>query len=127
MDADKIQRSFYARLEADDMLGIKATRDKGCIIVSEDKDLKTIPAKVFNPAKDTEPHDISEQEADYNFMFQTLTGDKTDNYSGCPSVGPKTAEKILAVLKTSKTCGLLSQKPTQNKIYQLRLHYSKHK
>ena len=39
---------------------------------------------------------ISEHEADYNFMFQTLTGDKTDNYAGCPSIGPKTAEKILS-------------------------------
>ena len=29
-------------LEADDMLGIKATKDKGCVIISEDKDLKTI-------------------------------------------------------------------------------------
>ena len=101
-----MQTRYLARsmagLEADDMLGIKATRDTDCIIVSEDKDLKTIPAKVFNPAKDTEPHDISKQEADYNFMFQTLTGDKTDNYSGCPSVGPKTAEKILSGAETLK-------------------------
>ena len=101
-----MQTRYLARsmpeLEADDMLGIKATRDKDCIIVSEDKDLKTIPAKVFNPTKDTEPHDISEHEADYNFMFQTLTGDKTDNYSGCPSVGPKTAEKILSGASTIK-------------------------
>ena len=30
-------------------------------------------------------------------MFQTLCGDSTDGYSGCPSVGSKTAEKILDV------------------------------
>ena len=28
-------------------------------------------------------------------MYQTLTGDSTDGYSGCPSVGDKTARKIL--------------------------------
>lgn len=84
-----------AGLEADDMLGIKATKDKDCVIVSEDKDLKTIPAAIFNPAKDNEPRVISEYEADYNHMFQTLTGDATDGYTGCPTVGPKTADKIL--------------------------------
>ena len=83
------------RLEADDLLGIEATRNGG-IIVSEDKDLKTIPAKVFNPTKDDEPRSISEREADYNHRMQTLTGDATDGYAGCPTVGPKTAEKILA-------------------------------
>lgn len=30
-------------------------------------------------------------------MFQTLCGDSTDGYKGCPSVGAKTAEKILDV------------------------------
>ena len=83
-------------LEADDLLGIKATKDTDCIIVSEDKDLKTIPARVYNPTKDDEPRSISEREADYNHMMQTLTGDATDGYAGCPTVGPKTAQKILA-------------------------------
>ena len=39
---------------------------------------------------------ITEEDADYNHMLQTLTGDTVDGYSGCPSVGIKTAEKILA-------------------------------
>ena len=34
-------------------------------------------------------------------MLQTLCGDATDGYSGCPSIGPKTAEKILADCATS--------------------------
>ena len=34
----------------------------------------------------------------YWHMMQTLTGDSTDGYSGCPGCGPKTAEKILAPL-----------------------------
>lgn len=89
-------------LEADDLLGIAATQSPNdSIIVSEDKDLKTIPALLFNPAKDTEPRRISEFEADYNHMFQTLTGDVVDGFTGCPSVGPKTAEKILKDCTTS--------------------------
>lgn len=82
------------RLEADDLLGIEATRNGG-IIVSEDKDLQTIPCTLYNPAKDTDPREITEFEADYKHMFQTLTGDSTDGYAGCPTVGPKKAEGIL--------------------------------
>jgi 5'-3' exonuclease len=93
---EKYNAKSLTGLEADDMLGIKATKDDGCIIVSEDKDLKTVPATVFNPAKDTEPRVISTYEADYHHMMQTLTGDATDGYTGCPTVGPKTAQKILA-------------------------------
>ena len=93
---EKYDAKSISGLEADDMLGIKATRDKDCSIVSEDKDLKTIPAAVFNPAKDSEPKVITQYEADYQHMMQTLTGDATDGYSGCPTVGPKTAQKILA-------------------------------
>lgn len=81
-------------LEADDLLGIEATKSGG-VIISEDKDLRTIPGKHFNPDKDQKIVEVSEFEADYNHMLQTLTGDTTDGYTGCPSVGPKTAEKIL--------------------------------
>ena len=89
-------------LEADDLLGITATSStEECIIVSEDKDLNTIPCKIYNPAKDTKARTITEFEADYNHMMQTLCGDASDNYSGCPSIGPKTAEKILADCETS--------------------------
>ena len=40
---------------------------------------------VFNPAKDTQVTNISQWEADYNHMMQTLTGDQTDGYAGCPN------------------------------------------
>ena len=89
-------------LEADDLLGIHATANPDdTLIVSEDKDLKTIPALLFNPAKDTSPRRITEFEADYNHMLQTLTGDAVDGFAGCPTVGPKTAEKILKDCTTS--------------------------
>ena len=90
----------YENLEADDVMGLYATGFKGnlgkTIVVSEDKDLKTIPGQLYNPNK---PEDgilcISQEEADLNHLTQALTGDSTDGYSGCPGVGPKTAEKIL--------------------------------
>ena len=104
---DKHRAVSIPTLEADDLLGIKATKEAYCIIISEDKDLKTIPAMVFNPAKDTQVTNISQWEADYNHMMQTLTGDQTDGYAGCPSVGPKTAQKIWTNVKPKLTCGTL--------------------
>lgn len=82
----------YPGLEADDVLGIWATRGDG-VIVSEDKDLKTIPCRLLRQG---EFSTITEAEADYWFMYQTLTGDTTDGYPGCPGIGPKKAEAILA-------------------------------
>lgn len=80
-------------LEADDVLGIWATRDKGpYVIVSDDKDLKTIPGKLYRQAQ---LHDISEAEADRWFLYQALMGDLTDGYPGCPKIGPKRAEALL--------------------------------
>ncbi len=83
---------IYRGLEADDVLGILGTANPDTIIWSEDKDLLTIPAQHWIAGEVVE---ISEIEADHNFLYQTLVGDSTDNYKGCPSVGPKTAEKIL--------------------------------
>lgn len=91
-------------LEGDDCLGILATKTgpvvKGTgvgderIIVSIDKDFKTIPCAYYH-MKDREIRHTSLEEADRYFMTQTLTGDTTDGYPGCPGVGPKSAEKIL--------------------------------
>jgi DNA polymerase-1 len=87
-------------LEADDVLGLLATgaypgiRDP-MIVVSADKDLKTIPCRLHNP-NDGSERTITLQEADYNHLYQTLIGDTSDGYPGCPGVGPKTAEKLLA-------------------------------
>ena len=83
-------------LEADDVIGILATYDNGeeRIVVSEDKDLLTIPGMHWDIKNQT----LWEQDkdtADYLFYKQTLTGDSVDNYQGCPGIGPKKAEKIL--------------------------------
>lgn len=89
------------RLEGDDVLGILAThpyllKADEKIIVSLDKDLKTVPGLVYNEQKDEEPREITESEADYWHMLQTLMGDTTDGYSGCPGVGEKAATEALA-------------------------------
>lgn len=87
-------------LEADDVIGILATSNiiRGDRVVwSLDKDFKTIPCK-FHRAKPNgidESHLITEEEADWWFMYQTLIGDKVDGYAGCKGVGDKTAKKIL--------------------------------
>lgn len=94
----------FEGLEGDDVLGILATSkdlikgDK--IIVSLDKDMKTIPAHVCN-MRTFNVKRITKAEADYNHMLQTLTGDASDGYSGCPKIGIKSAEKLLA--KVPKT------------------------
>ena len=84
-------------LEADDCLGILATRPENigkCIMVSDDKDLRTIPGELYRPMAD-EHLEISEEAADEFFLTQTLCGDSVDGYLGCPKVGPVTAHKIL--------------------------------
>jgi DNA polymerase-1 len=86
-------------LEGDDVLGILGTHPKIIkgekVIVSIDKDLKTIPGLHNNYAKGHETHTISVSEADYYHLFQTLTGDTTDGYKGCPGIGPVKAQRLL--------------------------------
>lgn len=94
---------LFKSLEADDTIGIIATteNENEYVIVSEDKDLLTVPGthwdlelkKIFK---------IDEEEADFNFFKQTLTGDTVDNYKGCPKIGKVTAEKVLKEAKVEK-------------------------
>lgn len=82
-------------LEADDVMGILGSRNPDTtIICSADKDMKTIPCTLDRDGKTTR---ISEAEADYWHMMQTLTGDTTDCYAGCPGMGPVKAAKLLKV------------------------------
>jgi len=83
-------------LEADDVLGILATKPvKGeqRIICSLDKDLMQIPSYISRDGKNIIHR--KKNECDWWHLIQTLTGDSVDGFSGCPSVGIKTAEKIL--------------------------------
>lgn len=83
------------KLEADDLMGIMATAPEAdTIIVSDDKDMLTIPARLYFPTRG----DLIDQTvaaADHAFLMQTLTGDSTDGYAGCPGIGPVKAARIL--------------------------------
>jgi DNA polymerase-1 len=90
---DTYSTQAFPGLEADDVMGILATKPgANCIIVSQDKDMKTIPAKIWTG---DEVLNVTKEEADYWHMFQTLTGDAVDGFKGCPGMGPVGAKKIL--------------------------------
>lgn len=89
------QSKQFENLEGDDVIGILATDNAdNSVIVSMDKDMKTIPGKFFN-FNTNEISVISEDEAVYWHMYQTLTGDITDGYTGCPTYGPVKAKRLL--------------------------------
>ena len=104
------QESVYIRpgLEADDCLGILSTQlgyksGRQKIIVSVDKDMKTIPGYFFNFGHPEDGVKFTlDEEADRWFFMQTLMGDSTDGYSGCPGVGKVKAEKLLEDVYTPK-------------------------
>lgn len=97
---DEYECVTYPTLEGDDVLGILATQ-KQCKKVKDtftictiDKDLKTIPGCHYSINHD-ELFEVTLEEADRWFLMQALMGDATDNYAGCPGVGPVAAAKIL--------------------------------
>lgn len=81
-------------LEADDLMGMNS--GPGCIIVSDDKDLLTIPGLHYKPRKpELGVFHISANEAQAFWFQQILMGDRTDGYNGIPGIGEKKSEKIL--------------------------------
>jgi DNA polymerase-1 len=90
----------FRHCEADDVMGILATTpgglgDRGAVVVSDDKDLRTIPGRFMTIRGDEDPEDISIRDADMWHLKQALMGDRVDDYPGCPGYGIKTAEKLL--------------------------------
>ncbi len=83
---------IWPALEADDVIGILATRDS--IVVSEDKDFKTIPCLLYKPSTGSLTR-ITKASANRFHLLQTLMGDAADGYKGCPGVGPVKADRIL--------------------------------
>ena len=83
----------YKGLEADDALGIYATKFPGNIIVSPDKDMRQIPGELFD-LKDP-VITITPEEGDKWHLVQTMAGDQTDGYSGIPTIGVKRAITLL--------------------------------
>lgn len=86
-------------LEADDVLGILSTWPKLAgrkVIITKDKDLQTIPGLHFLAHKeDLGVFEVTEHRANYCHLLQTLTGDVTDGYKGCPGIGSTRAERLL--------------------------------
>lgn len=108
------ERGAYFRpgLEGDDCMGILATANVipgEKIIVSIDKDMKTIPG-LWARGLEGKVTKVSEAEADYWHLYQTLTGDSTDGYSGCPGVGPVAAAKALDASPSWETVVALYEK-----------------
>ena len=81
------------RIEADDVLGIYATDPNiDAVIWSIDKDLMQIPGSHLVNGNVIS---VSKEDGELFFFKQVLTGDRVDNYKGCPGIGPKKADKIL--------------------------------
>jgi len=88
----------WRNLEADDVLGILGTRptERNVVTVSIDKDMRTVPGSHFNFNKPEEGIEVvGLLEAERNWLKQTLSGDSTDGYPGCPKIGPVRAARII--------------------------------
>jgi DNA polymerase-1 len=68
-------------------------------VVSQDKDMKTLPVWQMNP-NHVDPWSTlihqSEEAAELFHYTQALTGDRTDNYFGCPGMGDVTGPRVFA-------------------------------
>ena len=78
-------------LEADDTMGIYATKYPGNIIASPDKDMRQIPGLLYNF---DETFTIDPEEGAKWHLIQTMAGDQTDGYGGVPGIGVKRAEAL---------------------------------
>ena len=85
----------YPNLEGDDVLGLLATNGqyKNPIIVSVDKDMRTIPCKLI--AAEEVEH-ITEKKANRHWFEMSIAGDSTDGIVGVKGTGMVTATKLLA-------------------------------
>jgi DNA polymerase-1 len=78
-------------LEADDSMGIYATKYPGNVIVSPDKDMKQIPGQLYNF---DETFTVTPEEGARWHLIQTCAGDQTDGYGGISGIGVKRAVSL---------------------------------
>ena len=78
-------------LEADDSMGVYATKHPGNTIVSPDKDMRQIPGQLYNL---DETFTVTNVQGRKWHLIQTLAGDQTDGYGGVPGIGVKRAEAL---------------------------------
>lgn len=121
---EELEGQMWANLEADDIISILATdkeMDEETIIISIDKDFKSVPG-IFYDYNKGEYHQPSEEEADNYHLVQTIAGDHTDGYSGVPGIGATRAERLLqsdgytweTVVKSYEKAGLSEQDALMN-------------
>lgn len=91
---------WYPRLEGDDVLGILVTSPQyrsRSIIVSIDKDMRTLPCRVYFTNK---PDDglltITKEMGQRYHLSQVVTGDTTDGYPGLKGSGDKAWQALVA-------------------------------
>lgn len=99
-------------LEADDVIGIHAGDNKNAVMISGDKDFRSIPQRFYDFSRD-EFFETTEEDAQRWHLMQTLMGDSVDGYRGCPTIGKGRAGAILdesptweAVVKAYESQGL---------------------
>lgn len=83
-------------IETDDAIGIEqyANTDKSTVLVTQDKDLKTIPGWHYDPVKDLLFYQTI-RDANNFFFWQMMVGDTADHIPGISRVGDKTATAIV--------------------------------
>lgn len=81
-------------LEADDLMSINSFIIPNSVICSSDKDLKTVPSLNFDINKGV-LQEIDKQTSNYNFYYQLLIGDSTDNIPSPYGLGEVSAKKFL--------------------------------
>lgn len=95
--AEEYGTVIYPNLEADDTIAIMATDltpDEERVIVSIDKDFKSVPCTFYDFNRD-EIHDVSVEDANKYHLMQTMAGDPVDGYKGIPGVGAVKAMRLL--------------------------------
>jgi len=108
-----IRRYLMSRWKATKVDGHEADDEGACIaasldydpsrvmIVSQDKDLRTVPGLLFNYRRNSYEL-LTEKQALVNFYRQMITGDATDNVVGCYRSGEKKAEQLVTEDMTEK-------------------------
>lgn len=102
-------------LEADDVIGMYCGDNPNAVMISGDKDFRSIPCRFYDFSRD-EYFDTTQDEAVRWHYIQTLVGDSVDGYVGCPTIGYKRAKRILdenctwqAIVDTYKEQGLTEE------------------
>ena len=90
---EEYQVVIMPTLEADDAMGIYATKEQGHIICSPDKDMRQIPGQLYDLTQGVV--EITPEMGDRWHLIQTMAGDQTDGYSGVPGIGIKRADALL--------------------------------